>query len=125
MLSHMCSLFCLLLFITGFYGVAVFIFTRGFLLQKVVILQQNECEVNFADMSSTNEADCWMDSRFERAVLIVIDGLRYDFLAPNSTSPNPDPLPYRNKLKIVHEKLLKEDKHSLLYKFIADRKSVV
>lgn len=119
MLLHMCQLLGLLLFLTGFYGVAVFIFARGFLLQRTVLLQNNKCDVNFADMMNNNRAGCWMHTRFERAVIIIIDGLRYDFLAPNLTSSNSN-IHYYNRLIAVHEKLLKENKHSLLYKFIAD-----
>ena len=120
MLLHMCQLFGILLFLTSFYGVAVFIFARGFLLKRTVLLKKNECEVNFADMLTNNRDGCWMHNRFERAVIIIIDGLRYDFLAPNNVTSSNFDLPYHNKLQVVHEKLLKEKKHALLYKFIAD-----
>lgn len=53
-----------------------------------------------------------------RVVLIIIDALRYDFTIFNPK--NKRPLPYQNRLPIIHETLKFSPDKSRLFKFIAD-----
>ena len=62
---------------------------------------------------------CWTPRRFDMAVVIVIDALRFDFVAYNN-SPSSAELPYRNKLKTLNELLESKPQNSRLYHFWAD-----
>lgn len=58
--------------------------------------------------------------RFKRAVLVVIDALRYDMVEWQhglSTEVTP---PYLNKLDAVRDLLKDRPRHSRLYRFVAD-----
>ncbi|GAB1606203.1 GPI ethanolamine phosphate transferase 3-like [Argonauta hians] len=120
MSTGMCRLFSLLLILSSLYVLAVYIFAQGFLLRRSVLTEKSECDVNFATVLERHgEQGCWMHRRFKRAIIIIIDGLRYDFLAPN-TSTKTHTLPYINKLTAVHDKYNHEKDRALLYKFVAD-----
>ncbi|XP_014781790.1 GPI ethanolamine phosphate transferase 3 isoform X1 [Octopus bimaculoides] len=120
MILGMCRLFCLLLVLTFLYALAVYIFAQGFLLKRTVLPEKSQCNVNFATVLERHgEQGCWMHGRFRRAIIIIIDGLRYDFLVPNNTAKT-NMLPYINKLTVVHDKYNQEKDRAMLYKFIAD-----
>ncbi|PFX20099.1 GPI ethanolamine phosphate transferase 3 [Stylophora pistillata] len=53
-----------------------------------------------------------------KAVVLIIDALRYDFALYNTSLD--DALPYQNKLKVIHEVLLSSPRHGALFKFVAD-----
>ncbi|XP_076443343.1 GPI ethanolamine phosphate transferase 3, catalytic subunit-like [Babylonia areolata] len=113
----------LLGFLVTSYIVGLLIFTKGFLLVRTVIPKNSSCEVEFAaradDLVHGGHHGCWSHARFKRAILVIIDALRYDFLAYNTSLKSDVPL-YKNKLKYVHQMCTKHPKHTRLYKFIAD-----
>jgi phosphatidylinositol glycan class O len=61
---------------------AVYFFTKGFLLTRYETDRFSECHVQ-PDGTKVNLglSDCWLPRRYKRAVIIVIDALRYDFVA--------------------------------------------
>jgi len=115
---------------------ALLLFTKGFLLKRIVINNSSVCEhdnwtinnlwngltTNFYLQSERflEENKCHREIRpkFQRAILVIIDGLRYDFLQFNDSLTTP--LPYQNKMKKLHEILRKEPRNGKLYKFEAD-----
>lgn len=109
-------LFCLLTFVMG-----LFIFTKGFLLTRTVILQNSSCAVDFATRDDHILAfnGCWMHARFKRAVIIIVDALKYDFLAYDSSYTGDD-VPYKNKFRTVRSLVNRQPYNARLYKFIAD-----
>lgn len=100
------------------------LFTRGFLLTRLVVEEKSLCNVNFTTKTDQHGGEddqgCWMHRRFRRAVIIVIDALRYDFAAPHPSQKGSIDLPYQNKLKVIRELLRKKPERTRLYKFVAD-----
>lgn len=80
--------------------VAIFFFTRGFLLTRTELpyfshcsdISQSSCFSSSEDPSSTtsnlNQTDrdqrCWTKPAINRLVIIVLDALRIDFVAPST-----------------------------------------
>ena len=114
--------FIILLWFSVLTGGGLLLFTKGFLLKRLVVDEVAKCDVNFTMKSDKQGAHdgCWMHSRFKRAVIIVIDALRYDFATFNSSVKTASELPYQNKLKVIRELLRKKPDQSRLYKFVAD-----
>lgn len=102
--------------------IGALLFTKGFLLKRIVVNESSTCDVNFTAKSNNNAEDgCWMDKRFNKSVVIIIDALRYDFVAYNNTlAERGSEPPYQNKFKFLHELLVKKPQHSRLLKFVAD-----
>ena len=119
-------LFC---FISLVYVVGIFLFTRGFLLNRLVINEYSNCsETPEATQLSANHDrpllrktdGCWLNRTHEKAVILIIDALRYDFAFYNTSLDDQDALPYQNKLNIIHEVLENSPQHGALFRFVAD-----
>lgn len=116
-------LFC---FISFLYGVGIFFFTRGFLLNRLVINDLSDCSeaphvTLFSDqkLSHAQKTEgCWMKRTHTKAVVLIIDALRYDFALYNTSLD--DASPYQNKLKAIHEVLVNSPQHGALFRFVAD-----
>lgn len=114
--------FGLLLFLVGTYAIGIIIFTRGFLLMRTSMHENSTCTEDFgvrADDHNHGYSGCWMHARFKRAIIIVIDALKYDFIAYNS-SLSVDELPYKNKFKTIYSLLNNRPLNTRLYRFMAD-----
>ena len=108
------------------YAIGTWLFFRGFLLKRSVVTQNSTCVERpaLAAVSGPDDlcdgAGCWMPRRFDRAVVLVIDALRYDFVAYNSSIDISVELPYQNKLKMLNELLERKPQNTRLYHFWAD-----
>ena len=105
----------------SFYVVGTLIFTKGFLLSRIVVNRNSTCHVNFAEYA--NEAahgkpGCWLHRRFDRAIIIIIDALRFDFMTPIRDSSTK--APYLNKLPTIHYLIDSKPQNARLFKFLAD-----
>lgn len=95
-----------------FHIVALSLFTRGFLLKRTTLEPRNEC-----DLSSDT---CILEPKFNRAVILLVDALRYDFLFPIDTSnPRYDGSHHNHLTSPISLSELRPS-HSLMYKSIAD-----
>ena len=64
---------------------------------------------------------CWHPKAFEKAVVIVIDALRYDFTIPfRPTSQDPSPRPFHNAIPILYQTTQESPENAFLLPFIAD-----
>jgi len=113
MFSSSVKFLTLLLWIASVYTVAIYIFTSGFLLRRQVLTNRTECTTR-----SCNQPP----AIFQKAVVILIDALKYDFCVHNSSVVSPKP--YQNKMPIFNI-LSKPDpvsglSNGKLFKFIAD-----
>ncbi|KAF2097511.1 hypothetical protein NA57DRAFT_41610 [Rhizodiscina lignyota] len=113
------AFFCLLLFLQL---LGVYLFASGFLLTRLVLDHKSKCDVPPVPLDqstslSTSEHGCWHPKTFDRAVIILIDALRYDFTVPYLSS---DPHHYHNTLKILHEISVQQPNNAFLLPFIAD-----
>lgn len=106
-------------FIFAIYFLGCLIFTKGFLLKRNVIAKNSSCKVDFARSSDGTDhggEGCWVHRRFNKAVIVVIDALRFDFIAPLKSSNKI----YANNLKHVHKLLRENPQNAQLFRFTAD-----
>ncbi|EME85279.1 uncharacterized protein MYCFIDRAFT_60179 [Pseudocercospora fijiensis CIRAD86] len=116
------------LLILTFHALAIYLFCRGFLLSRLVLQDRSECAVppislaHRADLTpGSQERGCWHPKSFEKAVVIVVDALRYDFTVPFQPKPGHDqPHHFHNAFPILYETSVNEPQNAFLRPFIAD-----
>ncbi|EGC49772.1 phosphoethanolamine transferase class O [Histoplasma capsulatum var. duboisii H88] len=109
--------------------VGIFFFTKGFLLTRMVLENKSECSVlpfegtataNSSQMA-TSAQGCWHPKTFDKAVVIIIDALRYDFTVPfRPTVEGQQPQFFHNNLPVLHETAVESPEQAFLLPFIAD-----
>jgi phosphatidylinositol glycan class O len=67
-----------------------------------------------------NIDSCWRQARFKKAVLVVIDALRYDFMVYNESLEAENALSFQNKLGVIDEVLNTKPAHGRIFQFVAD-----
>lgn len=110
------------------HAVGIFYFTSGFLLTRLVLDEQSSCAVNpLGDASSSSHVSdpakgCWHPKTFDRAVVVLIDALRYDFTVPvGSGSINDSQAElFHNSFPSLYETAVSDPTHAFLRPFIAD-----
>ncbi|TFK62265.1 hypothetical protein BDN72DRAFT_804336 [Pluteus cervinus] len=86
----------------------LYLFTGGFLLTRL----------SLPDTSFCSDGSCTLPPTHKRAVLLIIDALRFDFLSPHPPDP---PSPYHhNVLTLPRELFETQPGHSLLFNAYAD-----
>ncbi|XXQ35456.1 GPI ethanolamine phosphate transferase 3 [Plasmodiophora brassicae] len=63
---------------------------------------------------------CWMQRRFRKAVLVVVDALRFDFAHYDQDLDHDEHLNFRNRLKLFERISSTSPEHGRLYVFEAD-----
>jgi GPI ethanolamine phosphate transferase 3 subunit O len=63
---------------------------------------------------------CWHSKTFDKAVIIIIDALRYDFTVPLGPGGAEGPLYFHNTLSVLHESASRRPHNAFLLPFIAD-----
>ncbi|KAF9148365.1 mannose-ethanolamine phosphotransferase gpi13 [Linnemannia schmuckeri] len=105
---------------------AIYLFTRGFLLSRSVLDSKSECSNSNMDESiftdqGLDSNKCWYPQQYKKAVVIVIDALRFDFVVPHHDLPDDEREPYYlNKLPVIHRLLEEQPDNTLVYQFVAD-----
>ena len=103
--------------------VGLAVFSSGFLLNRQVIELNSTCtdfpESSFYQ-SEGQSTDCWMPKSYKKAIILIIDALRYDFAAYNSSVKEADAPPFLNKMPIFQEILDKHPSQALLAPLVAD-----
>ncbi|KAH8821487.1 hypothetical protein F5884DRAFT_768040 [Xylogone sp. PMI_703] len=107
----------------------VYFFTKGFLLTRLVLDEKSTCEnppiepLAKYNGAGTLQGGCWHPKTFKKAVVIIIDALRYDFTVPFNVS-NPEsqsaPQAFHNNLPFLYETAVKSPQNAFLLPFIAD-----
>ncbi|KAK6179351.1 hypothetical protein SNE40_011734 [Patella caerulea] len=112
----------ILLWLITIYIIGILIFTKGFLLKRVVVNNNSSCDVDFSLNTDDHEEEgCWMHKRFKKAVIIINDALKYDFLKFDESYKLNDTVPhFKNKLPFIQHLLHRSPKNSMLSKFMAD-----
>eukprot|EP01105_Mastigella_eilhardi_P003230 TRINITY_DN1415_c0_g2_i1.p1 TRINITY_DN1415_c0_g2~~TRINITY_DN1415_c0_g2_i1.p1 ORF type:complete len:932 (+),score=213.36 TRINITY_DN1415_c0_g2_i1:153-2948(+) len=91
---------------------SVYCFTRGFLLTRVQL--------------SDTTADAASSGTVDRAVILVVDALRFDFAAPRASAAVcaqhrfPDSPYFHGRLPVVQQLLREEPSRAHLFEFVAD-----
>ncbi|KAI9793352.1 MAG: mannose-ethanolamine phosphotransferase gpi13 [Peltula sp. TS41687] len=105
------------------HAAGIYYFTRGFLLTRLVLNDRSKCAVSPiqgpAGQVTGNLLDgCWHPKTFDKAVIIIVDALRYDFTLPWTTDgPHPH---YRDALNVLYETASEQPHDAFLLPFIAD-----
>ncbi len=83
------------------HGIALGIFAAGFLLTRVELQEASTCTdlrnskaalLSSAGWSANASTGCWAQQHFDKAVLVVIDALRFDVAVPPDGSPGDIPV---------------------------------
>ncbi|KAK6529628.1 mannose-ethanolamine phosphotransferase gpi13 [Arthrobotrys megalospora] len=122
-ISHgLVVLFFLWIAYTQFVG--VYLFTRGFLLTRTVLEEKSECNVSPLGVETylgEVGTGCWHPKTFDKAVIVLIDALRYDFTVPQVDANGvPSKEHYHNNFKTPYEIAINNPENAFLLPFIAD-----
>ncbi|RFU32214.1 hypothetical protein B7463_g4109, partial [Scytalidium lignicola] len=110
----------------------IYFFTKGFLLTRLVLDEKSSCaDPPVEPLAKYNgvgtlEGGCWHPTTFKKAVVIIIDALRYDFTVPlnatdsGSGSAPQTPQAFHNSLPFLYETAVKFPQNAFLLPFIAD-----
>ncbi|PSR97833.1 GPI ethanolamine phosphate transferase [Actinidia chinensis var. chinensis] len=118
--------------------VAILLFARGFLLTKTELPYYSKCSdisqspcfqpphsLPLSDKRDTphrhpniNNERCWTKPAIDRLVIIVLDALRFDFVAPSCLFE--DKKPWMDKLQVLHKLASREGSSARIFKAIAD-----
>lgn len=93
-----------LVFLGVLQFIGVYLFTQGFLLSRQVLPNVATC------------GEC-PPATFDRAVVLVIDALRFDFVVPVADNAN---IFHHNNLPVLHRLAQEQPRNAVLLKFLAD-----
>ncbi|KAF4503857.1 hypothetical protein G6O67_008796 [Ophiocordyceps sinensis] len=102
------------------HAVGIWLFTSGFLLTRLVLEEKSRCALPPMDSKLASlrvDGGCWHPKTFDRAVVVVIDALRYDFTVPEDPSGARQ---FHNALPFLHDTAAASPRHAFLRPFIAD-----
>ncbi|KAI9756975.1 MAG: mRNA binding protein puf3 [Chaenotheca gracillima] len=99
----------------------IYFFTKGFLLTRLVLDDISECSVSPVGGDSglaagSPKEGCWHPKTFDKAIVIIVDALRYDFTVPQEGSEHY----YHNSFPFFYETASKQPNNAFLLPFIAD-----
>lgn len=96
-------------------------FAKGFLLTRLVLDSKSSCHTLPDGSPSISGSGCWHPKSFEKAIVLVIDALRYDFTIPSHAAPaDRAPGYYLDNLPFMYDTASKRPENALLSPFIAD-----
>jgi GPI ethanolamine phosphate transferase 3 subunit O len=104
----------------------IYFFTKGFLLTRLILDHKSACEAPPADAFHIDEAfshteGCWYPKKFSKAVVIIIDALRYDFTVPFlPSSKDTGPRQFHNAFPVLYDTAESSPEKAFLLPFIAD-----
>ena len=100
--------FSLLLWVFLVHLAGIYLYTRGFLLTRLSLLDTTTCK----------DGSCTTAPTHKRAVVLVIDALRFDFLSPHP----PEPVsPYHHNILVLPQELTAaQPTHSFLFEMFSD-----
>ncbi|KAI4277177.1 MAG: hypothetical protein LQ337_001953 [Flavoplaca oasis] len=108
------------LWIFALHALGIYFFTKGFLLTRQVLDHKSDCASPPIDLPRASpgsySAGCWYPKTFDKAVVIIIDALRYDFTVPTNDTTHH----YQNALEVLHETATQQPETAFLLPFIAD-----
>ncbi|CDO76821.1 hypothetical protein BN946_scf185033.g18 [Trametes cinnabarina] len=98
----------LLLWVFFIHLAGIYLYTRGFLLTRLALSDVNRCE----------DGQCTLSPTHRRAVVLIIDALRFDFLSPHP----PEPVsPYHHHVITLPQELTaRKPTHSFLFEMFSD-----
>ncbi|KAF2854918.1 hypothetical protein T440DRAFT_197829 [Plenodomus tracheiphilus IPT5] len=129
--------FVLVLHVAGIY-----LFTSGFLLTRLVLDHRSECAIPPIDPAKAYTSGdavkgCWHPKTFDKAIVIIVDALRYDFTVPfaaqfeptnlvaaaanpSQEAPPITPRHFHDAIPVLYETAKSQPNNAFLLPFIAD-----
>ncbi|KAJ5302237.1 hypothetical protein PENANT_c008G06369 [Penicillium antarcticum] len=107
----------------------IYLFTKGFLLTRMVLENKSSCDVlPFDDVLNqpqgalgNQEKGCWHEKTFDKAVVIIIDALRYDFTVPFASKDESETAHlFHDNIPVLYETAVQNPANAFLLPFIAD-----
>ncbi|KAI0481710.1 GPI ethanolamine phosphate transferase 3-like protein [Xylaria cf. heliscus] len=104
--------------------IGIVLFTSGFLLTRLVLDERSECAAPPIEPliqwegSGTIGGGCWHPKTFNKAVIVIIDALRYDFTVPVEDDSKAEV--YHNAFPFLYESAVQSPNNAFLLPFIAD-----
>ncbi|KAI0017327.1 GPI ethanolamine phosphate transferase 3-like protein [Xylariomycetidae sp. FL0641] len=104
--------------------IGILLFKSGFLLTRLVLDEKSDCALPPSepiiswDGQGTVDGGCWHPKSFKKAVVVIIDALRYDFTIPVEDESKAEI--YHNALPFLYESSVKSPNNAFLRPFIAD-----
>ncbi|KAI9813779.1 MAG: mannose-ethanolamine phosphotransferase gpi13 [Pycnora praestabilis] len=108
------------------HAAGIYLFSKGFLLTRLVLEHKSECvhpPIALGTRQSSNLAidGCWHPKSFDKAVVIIVDALRYDFTVPFEPSKTGSAAHhFHNALPLFYETATQQPNNAFLLPFIAD-----
>ncbi|KIL69581.1 hypothetical protein M378DRAFT_156795 [Amanita muscaria Koide BX008] len=99
-----------LLWLFAIHLIGIYLFTRGFLLSRLSLSNHSICPDEFSN--------CTLPPTHKRAVLLIIDSLRFDFISPQP--PLPSSPHHHNVLTLPKELTEKYPTRSFIFNAYAD-----
>lgn len=105
--------------------VGIYLFTNGFLLTRLVLDHKSDCAIPPIALSNSYEpgsgvTGCWHPKTFNKAIVVLVDALRYDFTVPSDHTPSSETRHYHNKIPVLWETSITSPANAFLRPFIAD-----
>ncbi|KAL5149255.1 Protein NRT1/ PTR FAMILY 4.5 [Glycine soja] len=99
---------------------AILLFTTGFLLTRTELPYHSHCsDVSHSPcFSSNNNGSCWTKPATNRLLIIVLDALRFDFVAPSTFFA--ESKPWMDKLRVLKNAASTRPLSARIFKAIAD-----
>jgi phosphatidylinositol glycan class O len=88
--------------------VGIYLFTRGFLLTRLSLPNSSTC----------SDSGCGVPATHKRAILLIIDALRFDFITPNPPIP-PSPI-YHGVMTLPQELTQQNPRNSFIFNAYSD-----
>ena len=102
-----------LLWLSAIHIIGIYLFTRGFLLTRLSLTDYSSCP---GPLSSNK--NCTLPPTHKRAVFLIIDALRFDFVSPNP--PLPSSPNHHHVLTLPRELTEKYPTRSFIFNSYAD-----
>ncbi|KMZ74946.1 hypothetical protein ZOSMA_120G00380 [Zostera marina] len=128
--SKKCHIYLLFLSILIIHTVAISLFTRGFLLTRTELSSSfSSCDDNinesppspcYTTPPNSTKDQCWTNPSVDRIVIIVLDALRIDFVAPSTFFDDAEMRPWMDKLTVLQKLAATSPSSARLFKAIAD-----
>lgn len=117
-----------LLWVVFLHVAGILFFKNGFLLSRTVLEDKSACGVlpfdepdSSARVSNSGSGGCWHEKSFDKAVVIIIDALRYDFTVPFIPSAETDSAHlFHDNIPVLYETAVNNPQNAFLLPFIAD-----
>ncbi|KAK0425461.1 hypothetical protein QR680_009215 [Steinernema hermaphroditum] len=98
------------------YILSLLVFQGGFLLKRHELQLFSSC----GDVVSSASSSCWIKPSFKRAIWIVVDALRYDFVDPEASGPLPGVSFFQHQMPNLEHLIRTQPENTMFARFIAD-----